>query len=100
MKQLLRIFSALAALSASLAAQERQAAPAMSCAQVSGLVQEQGAAMFSTGPYTYERVVRDQSFCELESTTSPTYLATRDVRLCFAGYRCRDPNRGEGRSSN
>jgi hypothetical protein len=78
-------------------AQERILAPAMPCAQVAGLIQARGAAVLSTGPYTYERVVRDQGFCEAETTTVPAYVRTADTGQCFAGYRCRQTSRGENR---
>ena len=80
------------------AAQERVPAAAMPCAQVAGLIQARGAAVLSTGPYTYERVVRDQGFCEAETTTAPAYVPTSDTAQCFAGYRCRQTNRGENRA--
>ncbi|WP_246736101.1 hypothetical protein [Enterovirga aerilata] len=70
----------------------------MPCASVAALVEARGAAVLSTGPMSYERVVRDQSFCELETTTAPAYVPSADIRQCFAGYRCRPIERGEGRS--
>lgn len=77
-------------------AQERVPAPSMPCASVAGLVASRGAAILTTGPITYERVVRDQSFCELETSTVPAYVPSADQRLCFAGYRCRPIERGDG----
>ena len=79
-------------------AQERVPAHERPCGQVMGLVQSRGVAVLSTGPFTYERIVRDQGFCETETTTGPAYVPSADTRLCFAGYRCRTIERGEGRS--
>ena len=78
-------------------AQERVLAPSMPCAGVAALVETRGAVVISTGPFTFDRVVRDQSFCELETTTAPAYVPSADLRLCFAGYRCR-PIEREGKN--
>ena len=71
----------------------------MPCATISKLVKERGEAVLTTGEQAYERVVRDSSFCEFETTTAPAYVPSADNRQCFAGYRCRPIERGEGRSS-
>ncbi|WP_375454279.1 hypothetical protein [uncultured Methylobacterium sp.] len=68
----------------------------LTCAAASALVLREGAVVMTTGPLTYERIVRDGGFCALELTTRPDYEATRDVRQCFVGYRCVEPLR-EGR---
>ena len=81
-----------------VAAQERVPAQAMPCSQLAGLIQTRGAAVLSTGPFTYERVVRDQGFCETETMAVPIFVPSADNRQCFAGYRCRQTNRGENRS--
>ena len=80
------------------AAQERVPAQAMPCSQLTGLIQARGAAVLSTGAYTYERVVRDQGFCETETMAVPVFVPSADNRQCFAGYSCRQTNRGENRS--
>ena len=90
------VLAVLAAHAAS--AQERVPAPALPCARVAGIVQARGAAVLSTGPYTYDRVVRDQGFCEFETTAAPAFVPSADNPQCFAGYRCRQTNRGENRS--
>ena len=61
------------------------------------MVDARGAIVVSTGPMSYERVVRDGGFCELETTTAPAWVPTSDNPQCFAGYRCRQINRGESR---
>lgn len=88
----------LTALSGGVPAQERPDIGRMRCAEAAGLVTARGAVILGTGPHLFERIVRDQSFCELETTTAPAYLPARDAPLCFAGYRCRDLERGESRS--
>jgi hypothetical protein len=80
-------------------AQERIQASAMRCADLAGTVRARGAAIVTTGPITYERLVRDQSFCELETTTAPAWVASADDPQCFAGYRCRPIERGESKDS-
>jgi hypothetical protein len=62
------------------------------------MVQARGAAIISAGTHIYERVVREQGFCERDTTTTPAYVASADTRLCFAGYRCRPIERGEGQT--
>jgi len=90
------VLAVLAAQAAS--AQERIPAPALPCARVAGIVHAEGAAILSTGPYTYDRIVRDQGFCETESTAAPAFVPSVDNPQCFAGYRCRQTNRGENRA--
>ena len=92
------LFAAALLASGSAAGEERVSGPAMPCAKLAGLVQARGAAVISTGPHMYERLVRDQGFCKHEMTTAPAYLPSADARLCFAGYRCRPIERGEGQT--
>ena len=69
---------------------------ALACADAAALVARAGAVVMTTGPMTYERIVRDGGFCTIELTTRPAFEPTRDVRTCFVGYRCVEPLR-EGR---
>lgn len=69
---------------------------ALTCAEASALVARAGALVMTTGPFTYERIVRDGGFCTIETTTRPDYEATRDQRQCFVGYRCVDRLQNEG----
>ena len=64
----------------------------MSCAQARALIQWQGAIVLSTGPYTYDRFVRDQGFCPLADVAEQTWEPTADVQLCPIGFRCRQTN--------
>ncbi|ACL60847.1 hypothetical protein [Methylobacterium nodulans] len=71
-------------------APERVPAPALPCGQVAAIVTQRGAALVSTGPYTYERLVRDMGFCTIEQTTEPFYGPSAEAGQCFLGYRCKD----------
>lgn len=68
----------------------RPYSPGMSCATLVNLVGQRGAVVISTGPYTWDRVVRDRSFCPFEQTSTPEFAPTSDNRQCFAGLRCID----------
>ena len=48
-----------------------------------------GAAVLSTGTYTYDRFVRDRSFCEIDEYIEPAWVPARDTPQCPVGYRCR-----------
>ncbi|MCJ2129408.1 hypothetical protein [Methylobacterium sp. E-045] len=73
-----------------ISAQERPATPAMLCADAAALVNRVGAIVMTTGPITYDRIVRDGGFCPLPEAPKPAYELTRDVAQCFVGYVCRD----------
>jgi hypothetical protein len=87
-----RVALVLIALSfaSSAVAQNRPFTPSMTCDQTRGLVYARGAVVLGTGTYTYDRYVRDQSFCEINETIDPRYIPTRDTPQCFVGYVCRD----------
>ena len=63
---------------------------AMSCASLASLVGQRGSIVIATGPNTWDRVVRDRSFCPFEQTSAPEFAPTSDNRQCFAGLRCMD----------
>nr|WP_170316060.1 hypothetical protein [Microvirga calopogonii] len=71
-------------------AQNRPFTPSMTCDQARGLVFSRGAVVLGTGTYTYDRYVRDRSFCENNETIDPRYVPARDTPQCFVGYVCRD----------
>lgn len=73
----LLVLSLIAAASAA-SAQQRPYAPQLSCATAAGLVAAQGAVVFGTGPYTYERIVRDGGLCAIEETIVPASARTAD----------------------
>ena len=70
-------------------AQPRPFTPAMPCGQARQIVFANGAAVLSTGTYTYDRYVRDRSFCEINEYVEPAWVPTRDTPQCPIGYRCR-----------
>ncbi|WP_457090026.1 hypothetical protein [Microvirga sp. P5_D2] len=70
-------------------AQSRPFTPNLSCNQARQIVFSHGAAVLGTGQYTYDRYVRDLSFCEFNEILDPAWVPTRDTPQCPIGYRCR-----------
>ena len=91
----MRISSLLLAISASSAvyAQSRPSTTNMSCAQAVSVVQSQGAAVLGTGGDTFDRFVRDASFCPRGQQTQPRFVPTADNRQCMVGFACFDPSK-------
>jgi hypothetical protein len=89
MKRIVLVLSVLASAS-SVQAQTRPQTPGMTCDQARGIVFSRGAIVLGTGGFTYDRFVRDSSFCEINETTEPAVVPTRDTPQCPVGYRCRD----------
>ncbi|MCB8822663.1 hypothetical protein [Microvirga rosea] len=89
----LRLILVCAAFAISTAqAQQRPFTPALPCSQAQQIVLRNGAAVLSTGTHTYDRFVRDQSFCEINEYIDPAWVPARDTPQCPVGYRCRsDP---------
>ena len=93
----MRLLALTLSLAASLAAagalaQGRPQSTAMTCRQAAGLVFSRGAVVLGTGGHTYDRYVRDRSFCEITEVTKPGLAPTRDDSQCFVGYRCFEPS--------
>ncbi|HEX8166498.1 MAG TPA: hypothetical protein VF601_12000 [Beijerinckiaceae bacterium] len=90
-----RTFALVLALAPSLAAgalaQGRPQSTAMTCRQAAALVFARGAVVLGTGGHTYDRYVRDRSFCEITEATRPGFAPTRDDPQCPVGYRCFEP---------
>ena len=74
---------------------QRLSTTAMSCGQARALVTRQGGIVLGTGGQTYDRFVRDRSFCEVTEITVPAYVPAGDTPRCFVGYRCIEPGRGD-----
>ncbi|PIK70738.1 hypothetical protein [Methylobacterium frigidaeris] len=74
-------------------AQGRPSTLDMTCRQARSLLAAQGAAVLGTGGYTYDRFVRDRSFCEPTQITKNAFVPTRDTPECLVGYRCIEPGR-------
>ena len=48
------------------------------------------AIVLGTGGYTYDRFVRDRSFCQFDEFADPAWVPARDTPQCFVGYRCKN----------
>lgn len=70
-------------------AQPRPDTLARSCAASRALVDRSGAIVLGTGPYIYDRFVRDRRFCQFDEYTEPAWVQSRDTPQCFVGYRCK-----------
>ena len=82
----------LALLPAAAGAQDRPSTTRMTCRQAAGLVQRRGAVVLGTGGQTFDRFVRDRSFCEATEVTEARVAPTLDAPQCPVGYRCREPS--------
>lgn len=85
----------LAALASEAGAQARPSTLAMSCGEARGLVTRQGAVVLGTGGYTFDRFVRDASFCQPTEIGKPAFAPTRDSGACLVGYTCYEPSRND-----
>jgi len=86
---------AFCAAATAAVAQARPQSPNMTCAQVRQLVLSQGAVVLGTGGFTFDRYVRDGSFCERAEYPSTSWVPTRDTPQCLLGYRCRSGPRDD-----
>ena len=75
------------------AAQTRPSTVSRPCAASQRDVQVNGAIVLGTGGYTYDRFVRDRSFCEVDEGLDPAFVPSRDSQTCFVGYRCKSQSR-------
>jgi hypothetical protein len=66
----------LAAVASAAAAQSGPTTQAMTCAQARGIVASQGAVVLHTSPTTYDRFVRDSSFCPYPQTARTAFAQT------------------------
>lgn len=76
-------------LAGAASAQGRPQSPALSCAANRQSVLANGAIVLGTGGFTYDRFVRDRSFCQFDETVFPAWVPARDTPQCFVGYRCK-----------
>jgi hypothetical protein len=81
---------ALVALSTAAFAQGRPSTTAMTCSAAHSLIEQRGALVIGTGGDTYDRLVRDMSFCEHGQKTKPRFAPTRDNPQCYVGDYCFD----------
>jgi hypothetical protein len=87
----------IAGLATGALAQPEPTTLTMTCAQAKRIVSAQGAAVLHTGPTTYDRYVRDSSFCALQETAQPIWVRTADVVQCPIGAVCRSIEIDNGR---
>ena len=67
----------------------------MTCNQVRGIVASQGAFVLHTGPTTYDRFVRDTSFCLRPNVAQVTSIRTADAAQCPVNV-CRETTIEQG----
>lgn len=85
-------FALALSLTAATALAQRPQSPAMTCRQAASLVFACGAVVLGTGGHTYDRYVRDRSFCEITEFIEPAFAPAADNPQCFVGYRCKEPS--------
>ncbi|MBB4041769.1 hypothetical protein GGR34_003450 [Microvirga flocculans] len=83
------ILLAVAAFASDAQAQSRPSTVAMTCSASRQLVMSRGAVVLGTGGYTYDRFVRDGSFCLVGEYTQTAFVPSLDTPQCFVGYRCK-----------
>lgn len=76
----------MAAGLASVSAQGRPDARAMSCEQVRALIESRGAVVMTTGRHTYDRFVAHGSYCAHLDAPVATTIATRDTDRCWVHH--------------
>ena len=69
---------------------------AMPCAQARSIVATRGAVVLHTGPVTYNRFVRDSSYCPWPMTAQSAYAPAADTPQCPIGAVCRDTTNENG----
>lgn len=74
-------------------AQTRPSTVSRPCAASQRDVQANGAIVLGTGGYTFDRFVRDRSFCQIDEGLDPAFVPSRDNQSCFIGYRCKTQSR-------
>src|SRR4051794_25579712 len=85
---------AVMTLTTTAVTQSRPSTTAMTCRQAASLVYARGIVL-GTGGYTYNRFVRDRSFCQITEALETAWVPTRDTPTCFVGYRCYEPSRDD-----
>ncbi len=90
-----RIAATLVLAATPVGAQTRPSSTAMTCQQTIRLIQARGALVLGTGGPTYDRFVRDRSFCEPTEIAKRAFRPTRDNPNCLIGYTCYEPGAGD-----
>jgi len=71
-------------------AQSRPSTTNMSCNASRQLVFSRGAIVLGTGGQTYDRFVRDRTFCQMTEYTQTAIVPSLETPTCFVGYRCKE----------
>lgn len=79
----------LSAMVSSAQAQSRPSTVDMPCGASRQLVYARGAIVLGTGGMTYDRFVRDRTFCDLTEYAQAAYVPSLETPACFVGYRCK-----------
>ncbi|MFG1464961.1 hypothetical protein V5F77_18930 [Xanthobacter sp. DSM 24535] len=74
--------------SAFTSARAGEISPPLNCAEAASIIARSGAAIIRNSPTTYDRYVRDGSFCGPDGATTPAFVPTWDNPDCFVGYSC------------
>ncbi|HMB46795.1 MAG TPA: hypothetical protein VKN63_00815 [Afifellaceae bacterium] len=82
MRLLVTVFALLTASCLPLQAAPRPDARAMTCDQVRSLIHERGAAVITTGRYTYKRFVAHRGFCLYSERIGHEWISTSDTAEC------------------
>lgn len=80
---------ALSMVTTGALAQTRASTLDMPCEASRQLVFARGAVVLGTGGRTYDRFVRDRSFCDVTEYAQTAYVPSPETPRCFVGYRCR-----------
>jgi hypothetical protein len=80
---------AFSLLAANAQAQTRPVTVNMPCGASRQLVFARGAIVLGTGGFTYDRFVRDRTFCDVTEYAQAAYVPSRETPVCFVGYRCK-----------
>ncbi|MBV8564659.1 MAG: hypothetical protein JO366_18350 [Methylobacteriaceae bacterium] len=86
----LTLYLSLCLVSTAVFAETKLYASTLPCATAAHLVQYRGSAIVATGGATFDRIVRDASFCQRTQSLEGAFLTTADRPACFIGYRCRE----------
>lgn len=80
---------AISLVTAGAQAQTRPSTVDMPCGASRQLVFTRGAIVLGTGGMTFDRFVRDQTFCDVTEYAQSAYVPSRETPVCFVGYRCK-----------
>ncbi|GEP02175.1 hypothetical protein [Methylobacterium oxalidis] len=91
----LALLTLAAGLASTAAYAQRQSTTDLTCPQAQSIVARAGGIVLGTGGPTYDRFVRDRTFCAPTEYTKAAYAPTRTNPQCFVGYTCFEPGRSD-----